>query len=74
MADIYSSDSEESSEDERVGKGKIGKLALRRFECLLRGLTSSREKIARGMSFALEHADCASYVSALEPDSLPEPY
>lgn len=62
-ADVYSSDSEESSEDEKVGKGKLGKLALRRFECLLRGLTSSREKIARGMAFALEHADCASYVS-----------
>ena len=61
-AEIYSSDSEESSEDERVGKGKIGRLALRRFECLLRGLTSSREKIARGMMFALEHADCASHV------------
>ncbi|BGP56056.1 hypothetical protein JCM8202v2_003665 [Rhodotorula sphaerocarpa] len=78
VADIYSSDSEESSEDERVGKGKIGKLALRRFECLLRGLTSSREKIARGMSFALEHADCASYIAdilvcSLTIDATPVP-
>ncbi|TKA51189.1 hypothetical protein B0A53_05653 [Rhodotorula sp. CCFEE 5036] len=77
-AEIYSSDSEESSEDERVGKGKIGRLALRRFECLLRGLTSSREKIARGMMFALEHADCASHIAdilvcSLTIDSTPVP-
>lgn len=61
-ADIYSSDSSEDSEGERVGKGKLGKLAQKRFECMLRGLDSKRERIARGMAFALEHADCASYV------------
>lgn len=30
---------------------------------MLRGLTSTREKIARGMAFALEHADAAGAVS-----------
>lgn len=60
---MYSSDSSEDSEQERLGKGKLGKLAQRRFEALLRGLTSTRERIAKGMSFALEHADCAAFVS-----------
>ncbi|TNY18596.1 hypothetical protein DMC30DRAFT_380285 [Rhodotorula diobovata] len=64
-ASIYSSDSEEDSDDERVGKGRLSPLAERRFACLLRGLTSSRDKIARGMAFALEHADCASYIADL---------
>lgn len=62
-ADIYSSDSAEDSERDRVRKGKLGRLAQRRFECMLRGLTSTREKIARGMAFALEHADAAVAVS-----------
>ncbi|BGP00344.1 U2-associated protein SR140 [Rhodotorula toruloides] len=77
-ADVYSSDSSESSEDERVGKGRLGKLAQKRFECLLRGLTSSRDKIARGMAFAIEHADCAAYIAdilvcSLTIDSTPVP-
>lgn len=66
-ADIYSSDSAEDSEREHVRKGKLGKLAQRRFECMLRSLTSTREKIARGMAFALEHADAAPVV---RPSSL----
>ncbi|GAA5948548.1 hypothetical protein JCM10213_003898 [Rhodosporidiobolus nylandii] len=77
-ADIYSSDSSEDSESERIGKGKLGKLAQKRFESLLRGLTSTREKIARGMTFALEHADCAAYIAdilvlSLTVDSTPVP-
>ncbi|GAA5835915.1 hypothetical protein JCM11251_006601 [Rhodosporidiobolus azoricus] len=77
-ADVYSSDSSEDSDNERVGKGKLGKVAQRRFENLLRGLTSSRDKIARGMSFALEHADCAAYIAdilvcSLTIDSTPVP-
>lgn len=62
---IYSSDSSEDSEQERLGKGKLGKLAQRRFESLLRGLTSTRDKIAKGMAFALEHADCAAFIADL---------
>ncbi|GAA5965537.1 hypothetical protein JCM21900_004153 [Sporobolomyces salmonicolor] len=77
-ADVYSSDSSEGSEQERLGKGKLGKLALKRFEALLRGLTSTREKIARGMAFALEHADCAALIAdtlvlSLTIDSTPVP-
>ncbi|GAA5935501.1 uncharacterized protein JCM15063_001056 [Sporobolomyces koalae] len=63
--DVYSSDSSEDSEQDRVGKGKLGKLAQKRFEALLRGLTSTRDKIARGMTFALEHADCAAFIADL---------
>ncbi|BGP49087.1 hypothetical protein JCM10450v2_004966 [Rhodotorula kratochvilovae] len=69
-ADIYSSDSSEDSEAERVGKGRLGALAQKRFESLLRGLTSSRDKIARGMAFALEHADCADLIADLLVASL----
>jgi len=58
-AEVYSSDSAEDSERERLSKGRLGKLARRRFEALLRSLTSTRHKIARGMVFALEHADAA---------------
>ncbi|GAA5980839.1 hypothetical protein JCM11641_004738 [Rhodosporidiobolus odoratus] len=77
-ADVYSSDSSEDSDSERAGKGQLGRLAQRRFESLLRGLTSSRDRIARGMSFALEHADCAAYivdllVCALTIDATPVP-
>lgn len=60
---MYSSDSAEDSERERLPKGRLGKLARRRFEALLRSITSTREKIARGMVFALEHADAATAVS-----------
>ncbi|KPV71807.1 uncharacterized protein RHOBADRAFT_56422 [Rhodotorula graminis WP1] len=77
-ASIYSSDSSEYSDDDRVGKGHLSPLAERRFTSLLRGLTSSRDKIARGMSFALEHADSADYIAdllvcSLTIDSTPVP-
>ncbi|KAK4054169.1 hypothetical protein OIV83_001195 [Microbotryomycetes sp. JL201] len=62
FAEMYSSDSAEDSEREHVAKGRLGKLAKRRFEALLRCLTSTRGKIAKGMAFALEHADCAQYI------------
>lgn len=61
-AETYSSDSAEDSENEHVRKGKLGKLAFRRFESMLRALVSSREKIARAMAFALEHADASEAV------------
>ncbi|GAA5867123.1 hypothetical protein JCM8547_006246 [Rhodosporidiobolus lusitaniae] len=70
---LYSSDSSEDSETERLGKGKLGKLAQKRFEAMLRGLTSSRERIARGMAFALEHADCAAVIADLLTSSLTIP-
>lgn len=60
---LYSSDSAEGSELERTPKGRLGRLARKRFESMLRGLTSKREKIARAMVFALEHANAADVVS-----------
>lgn len=69
-AETYSSDSAEESETERVRKGKLGRRALRRFESILRDLTSTREKIARAMAFALEHADAANIV---RPPPPPDP-
>lgn len=64
-ADLYSSDSAEESEQERTPKGRLGRMARKRFESMLRSLTSTREKIARGMVFALEHADSANIVSGI---------
>ncbi|ORY89718.1 hypothetical protein BCR35DRAFT_157196 [Leucosporidium creatinivorum] len=77
-ADIYSSDSAEDSERERTPKGRLGKLAQKRFESMLRSLTSTREKIGRSMAFALEHADAASLivdllVASLTLDGTPVP-
>ncbi|KAK4703899.1 hypothetical protein P7C70_g2310, partial [Phenoliferia sp. Uapishka_3] len=77
-ADTYSSDSAEDSENEHMRKGRLGKLAFRRFESMLRGLVSTREKIARGMAFALEHADAAELivdvlVASLTLDATPVP-
>lgn len=69
-AEVYSSDSAEDSERERLPKGRLGKLARRRFEALLRTLTSTRDKIARGMVFALEHADAAATIVDLLVESL----
>lgn len=60
--DAYSSDSAEDSENEHTRRGRLGHRATERFETILRGLTSTREKIARGMAFALEHADAANTV------------
>jgi len=64
---VYSTDSEEESERERLKKGTLGKLARRRFTSCLRGLKGERGDIARCMTFALEHADAADEVSCLEP-------
>ncbi|KAK4054380.1 hypothetical protein OIO90_003613 [Microbotryomycetes sp. JL221] len=65
QAGVYSSDSDEDSERESMAKGRLGRLAQTRFESLLRCLTSTREKIARGMAFALEHADSAQLIADL---------
>ncbi len=63
-ASIYSSDSAEESERERTRKGQLGKFARRRFESMLRGVSGTREEIARCMEFALMHADAADEVGS----------
>lgn len=72
---VYSTDSGEESENGRLPKGELGALARARFEKMLRSLTSTKDKIARAMAFALEHADAADKVSDLTvpPASFPEP-
>lgn len=54
---MYSTDSEEETEKERVRKGTLGRAAQKRFEVMLRGLTGLKGEIARCMAFSLEHAD-----------------
>lgn len=60
---VYSTDSEEETERERIKKGALGKLARRRFTSCLRGMKGERGDIARCMTFSLEHADAADEVS-----------
>ena len=59
---VYSTDSAEDSERERVRKHKLGKLARRRFEAMLRAMSGKRGELARCMAFSLEHAEAASEV------------
>jgi U2-associated protein SR140 len=61
-ASIYSSDSAEDSERERVSKGRIGKMARKRFESTLRSMSGKRVEIARAMEFALKRAEAADEV------------
>lgn len=42
----------------------LGKAARRRFEAMLRSMTLRRERIARAMAFAIEHASAAVTVSS----------
>ena len=60
---VYSTDSAEESEREHSRKGALGKLAQKRYECMLRSITSTRDKVARCMAFAIEHAEAAEEVS-----------
>ncbi|PCH43787.1 hypothetical protein WOLCODRAFT_104170 [Wolfiporia cocos MD-104 SS10] len=60
---VYSTDSAEESERERVRKNELGKLARRRFEAMLRAMTGRRGEIARCMAFSLEHAEAAGEVA-----------
>ncbi|KAI0745783.1 hypothetical protein C8Q76DRAFT_40537 [Earliella scabrosa] len=60
---IYSTDSAEESERERGRKHELGKLARRRFEAMLRGLSGRRGEMARCMAFSLEHAEAAAEVA-----------
>ncbi|KAE8220625.1 hypothetical protein CF319_g5881 [Tilletia indica] len=64
-AAIYSSDSGEDSEAETLRKQRrdeIGSTALQRFMAMLRSLTPRRERIARCMMFALDHAHACDQV------------
>ena len=61
--EVYSCDSEEENEREKGDKDALGKRARCRFEAMLRSITSTREKIARCMAFAIEHAEAAEDVS-----------
>nr|XP_019047928.1 U2-associated protein SR140 [Kwoniella bestiolae CBS 10118]OCF26858.1 U2-associated protein SR140 [Kwoniella bestiolae CBS 10118] len=64
-ASMYSSDSAEDSEKERVVRGKLGKLARKRFEAMLRVMSGKRAEIARGMEFALKKAEAADEVAEI---------
>ena len=59
---VYSTDSAEDSERERVRKSTLGRLARKRFESMLRALSGKRGEMARCMAFSLEHAEAAHEV------------
>ncbi|KAH9949544.1 hypothetical protein B0H21DRAFT_777161 [Amylocystis lapponica] len=61
---VYSTDSAEESERERVRKNELGKCARRRFEAMLRALSGRRGELARCMAFSLEHAEAAGETSS----------
>ncbi|KAG0706159.1 hypothetical protein DFH29DRAFT_846703 [Suillus ampliporus] len=66
----YSTDSAEESEQERTRKIVLGKLARKRFEAMLRGVSGKRGELARCMTFSLEHAEAAREVSDIIISSL----
>jgi U2-associated protein SR140 len=49
---MYSTDSAEDSEKERMERGKLGRLARKRFESMLRAMSGTRGEIARAMELA----------------------
>ncbi|KAG7098780.1 hypothetical protein E1B28_000687 [Marasmius oreades] len=67
---VYSTDSAEESERERTRKVKLGRLARKRFEAILRALSGKRGEIARCMAFSLEHAEAAHEVADIIVASL----
>jgi U2-associated protein SR140 len=67
----YSTDSAEESEQERTRKAVLGKLARKRFEAMLRGVSGKRGEIARCMTFSLEHAEAAREVWPQRPNRRP---
>ncbi|KAF8894056.1 hypothetical protein BD779DRAFT_1754036 [Infundibulicybe gibba] len=67
---IYSTDSAEESERERVRKTVLGRLARKRFEAMLRALSGKRGEMARCMAFSLEHAESAHEVADIIVASL----
>ncbi|KAI9508225.1 hypothetical protein F5148DRAFT_1198407 [Russula earlei] len=60
---VFSTDSAEESEKERTRKTKLGKLARKRFEAILRSLSGTRGELARCMAFSLEHAEASNEVA-----------
>lgn len=72
-AELYSTDSEEVSETDRGRLSETNALenvARRRFLVMLRGLTLRRERIARCMVFAIDHANAAEDVAEILATSL----
>jgi len=67
-ASLYSTDSEEASEAET--STTLGPLAAQRFKAMLRSLTLRRERIARCMVLALDHAQAADTLAAILANSL----
>ncbi|KAF5380455.1 hypothetical protein D9615_004596 [Tricholomella constricta] len=67
---VYSTDSAEESERERMRKTALGRLARRRFESMLRALSGKRGEMARCMAFSLEHAEAAHEVADVIVSSL----
>ncbi|WFD26368.1 hypothetical protein MNAN1_001347 [Malassezia nana] len=67
-ASLYSTDSEEVSEAE--ASTTLGPLAAQRFKAMLRSLTLRRERIARCMMLALDHAQTADTLAAILANSL----
>ncbi|KAK7472677.1 hypothetical protein VKT23_000790 [Stygiomarasmius scandens] len=67
---VYSTDSAEESERERSRKNKLGRLARKRFEAMIRALSGKRGEIARCMAFSLEHAEAAHEVADIIVASL----
>jgi U2-associated protein SR140 len=59
----YSTDSEEEEERENGHKTELGRLARRRFQAMLRGISGRRGELARCMAFSLEHAEAAAEVA-----------
>ncbi|KAL0068794.1 hypothetical protein AAF712_004123 [Marasmius tenuissimus] len=67
---VYSTDSAEESERERVRKVNLGRLARKRFEAMLRAMSGKSGEIARCMAFSLEHAEAAHEVADIIVASL----
>lgn len=71
---LYSSDSGEDSETDRLRKHRrtetLGRFSRHRFESMLRGLTLRRERIARCTAFAIEHAHASDVVADVLTQSL----
>ncbi|CAO1631482.1 unnamed protein product [Parajaminaea phylloscopi] len=71
---LYDGDSEEEAEKQRLKKQRktstLGSRARRRFEAMLRSITPRRERIARAMEFAMDHANAAETVTDILTQSL----
>lgn len=67
---VYSTDSAEESEREHGPRGRLGTLARKRFEVMLRALTGKRGEIGRCMVFSLDHAEAASEIADIITSSL----